>query len=63
MIKVNTAKGAIYVEVKGSVIELAADTGMILQGIYDGIKQIDEFAAKEFKHAILVYIAENRVML
>lgn len=62
MIKVNTAKGEISVELEGPVIDLAADTGIILQGIYDGIKQIDEFAAKEFKHAILVDIAENRVM-
>lgn len=62
MIKVNTDKGQISVELEGTVIDLAADTGIILQGIYDGIKQIDEFAAKVFKHTILVYIAENRVM-
>ena len=62
MIKVNTDKGAISVELEGSLQMLVADTGIILQAVYEGIKEQHENDAEAFRRIMLKLVNENAVM-
>lgn len=60
MIKVNTNKGEVEVEMSGSVKEITADACVILQAVYMGLEEKNILAAISFRKSVCNHILEGR---
>ncbi len=62
MIKVNTNKGDVELEISGSVKELSADAAVILQAVYTGLEARGILTAILFRKNVCNHILEGRTM-
>ena len=56
MIEVKTKMGNINAKITGNVIELAADTMIIIKNIYDSLSEQDEESAEEYRKMIVFMV-------
>ena len=62
MIKVNTDKGGVELEMSGTLEELSADAAVILQAIYTNLEERDILTAILFRNNVCNHIFEGRTM-
>ena len=58
MIKIVTKRGDTSCDINGTLAELYADTLSILQSIYEGVKEVNEKAAENYKKSIIRDVAD-----
>ena len=57
--EINEAKNIIEVEVSGSLLDIIAETGVIMDAIYNGLKNKDNRAANLFETAMREFFSTN----
>jgi len=56
MIEVKTELGHINAKLEGNVVELAADTMILIKAVYDSLSEKDEESAEEYRKMIVFMV-------